>query len=277
MGNVRALVMSLTLGASVLVAPVPAPAFVLDWDTISWPAGSLSNEYNVDGVAGNDIRLFFTGNTNASYWAPNTSVTPNIVRPVDGTNTATASTGGLNPVQQSLEISLDWPSDTNTVTLNVQFIGAYSSGVMNVAFTLFDIDSGTDASPRNWVDRITNVVGIATNGTRVAPWITNENAAPSFTITGNGTTNAFITAISGTGVANTTNIGNARISFSGISNVITGFSFTYANNPADTTDNPTQQHINLHDISFFAVPEPGTLAALALAGGLLFALRRRMR
>ncbi len=259
------------LAVLLALAPGPAPAFLLDWDAISWPAGSLSNQYNVDGSPGDDIRLFFSGNTNAANWEPNGPIS----RPVDGTNTVTAATGGRNPVEQSLEISLDWPNDTSFVTLTVQFIGAYSNGVVNVAFTLFDIDSGSDLFPHNWVDRVTNIWGFATNGARVAPSISPESSTPSFTVTTNNFTNRYITANSGTGVANTNNFGNAIISFNGLSNVVTGFTFTYGNNAAATTADPSQQHINLHDIAFEPVPEPGALLALAAAGAFLPLIRRR--
>ena len=37
-----------------------ASASVLDWSSVAWPAGTLSNTYTVDGV---DVTLAFTGST----------------------------------------------------------------------------------------------------------------------------------------------------------------------------------------------------------------------
>src|SRR5436190_4665238 len=41
-----------------------AHAIILDWDSVSWTAGSLSNSYDVDAARpGNDITVTVSGNT----------------------------------------------------------------------------------------------------------------------------------------------------------------------------------------------------------------------
>ena len=52
-----------------------AQALILDWDGVTWTAGSLSNSYDIDPVrAGNDITVTVSGNTTLfqpEFVAPN--------------------------------------------------------------------------------------------------------------------------------------------------------------------------------------------------------------
>jgi len=52
-----------TVASSLLVLLASAPplcASVLDWDNVTWAAGSLTNSYNVIGSAANDITITIT-------------------------------------------------------------------------------------------------------------------------------------------------------------------------------------------------------------------------
>jgi hypothetical protein len=72
--------------------------------------------------------------------------------------------------------------------------------------------------------------------------------------------------------------GNVMISFG--STAISSFTFTYGSG-SDTKNDPTAQHIGLHDITFTPVPEinPALSAALSCfaATGLMFFHRARVK
>ena len=199
--------------------------------------------------AGNDVLFSITGNTNKLRPDPVTGDdTPAI------SNTLQGGTG-----QQSLNFTANVGTQTE-ITVNVSFSTLYTMGAENVSFMLFDIDKTTDA------EYIKDIWGIALDGTRVVPTISNWGSSVQHS--GSGLTQLL------TGTAASTDIsgnGNATISFG--SSVIRGFTFTFDNSSGP----PRVQEFGLHDINFTPVPEvnPAALAA-AVCFGAVWA-RRRLR
>src|SRR3954447_22770996 len=98
-----------TIGA-LLCAAASAHAVVLDWSTVNWTPGSLSNSYDVDGNAanGNDITIAVSGNTNKLTTDPVTG----LAAPSISTTLAGGTAG-----DRSLILAGDLSTQTNfTVT-----------------------------------------------------------------------------------------------------------------------------------------------------------------
>src|SRR5213595_3841623 len=92
-------------------------AVVLDWDSATWTPGSLSNSYDLNGDAVDDITLTITkrGNGNNVY----------AIDPTTGVQTPAISqtlTGGLSPVQNSLMIAGNLHTNTD-LTVQLNFTG----------------------------------------------------------------------------------------------------------------------------------------------------------
>ncbi len=100
-----------------------ASAVTLDWDAVAWTSGSLSNSYDVDPTkTGNDITVTLAPS------GPLGSVTA--IRD-------TSMQGGLGSAQNTLTLSNDL---LQSVSVTVTFSSAYTQGVNNVSFSLFDVD-----------------------------------------------------------------------------------------------------------------------------------------
>lgn len=224
-----------------------AKGAMLDWDSVTWTAGSLSRSFDVDSSnAGNDVSVAITGSTSrflASYPQINSS-----------------QTGGLSPAQKSLELYTDFSKRNQSITVTVNF--NYAQGVTGVNFSLFDVDLGT-----RFVDLVKNITATDASGNTVAATIT-DSANNSVSGSGTGQT------IRGTAAtASTSGDANATISFG--SAYITSFTFTYTS--GSKLGNPASQSISFHDINFTpVVPEAGTVGA-ALAVCLLAAMFSRRR
>jgi hypothetical protein len=133
------------------------------------------------------------------------------------------------------------------LTVQLTFGGQYGLAT-NVSFTIFDIDVTTNS------DIISNIYGVAADGTHIAATITNLGSAvtPSGSLlTQKLTGNA--------GSAGNSGDGNATISFGGVA--ITDVFFTFGNNAGA----PRYQDIALGDISFTPVPEINPAAASAIS------------
>jgi hypothetical protein len=237
-----------------LGSPRFAQALVLDWDTVAWTPGSLNNSYDLTGDAVNDITVTITGqNSNIFTNDPATGMqTPALNQSL---------TGGLIPAQNSLDIAANLHTNSN---LTVQLSFAQNGLATNVSFTIFDIDITTNS------DIITNIYGVAADGTHIAATITNLGSAvtPSGSLlTQKLTGNA--------GSADNSGNGNATISFGGVA--ITDVFFTFGNNAGA----PRYQDIAIGDISFTPVPEINPAAASAmsclLALGAMIAFQRRAK
>jgi hypothetical protein len=211
---------------------------VLDWDMVDYSAGSLTQSFSVGGI---DLDFAFSGDTNFQSGAP------------DDTSVLT---GGLGS-QQSLQIQLDHPQNTDTVQLDVSF----SEAVAAVAFSIFDVDTGTGGASFHDDVTISGFLGSAS----VAPILTAVGT--TFNISGS-------TATGHSQAANSTSQGTLSVAFSG---PIDALRIIYGNDSTAPAD-PGPQGIGLHDISFAQVPEPPTIAVFGLSlFGLLFMFPRRLR
>jgi hypothetical protein len=228
-----------------------ASAALVDWSAQSWPAGSLSNSYDVDPAnAGNDVTATISGDTGQlqpSLVSPNPQ-TPAITRAFDG---------GLGISPLTLELALNLTSNAQSVIFTLDFSALYAAGVSNVSFTIFDIDAN-NISGSTYQDVISGIHATSTTGTMIAPTITN--VGPNVSLTGTGLTQVL------TGQASTVDTGpgsdaaNATISFNTTN--ISSITFTYGSGSMFV--DPTYQHIGIYDIGYDVVPEPGTLGACIL-------------
>jgi hypothetical protein len=254
-------------GALALVSG-EASALVLDWDTLNWANGSLSNSYDIDPAnGGNDLSVSVTGNTAQFQPEITGEMTPALT-----TNLA----GGLSPAEKTLTLFLDLSNQAQAVTLTFNFSALYTQGVQNVSFSLFDVDFADEGgSGATFQDQLRSISAVGVDGTSVAPTITTSSAN---TLTGTGLSQV----VSGTSTVGDTGAGSsaANVTISFGSAPITSFTFTYGGG-ADTKNDPTAQHIGLHDISFTPVPEinPAITAAASCfaATGLMFVHRSRVR
>jgi hypothetical protein len=238
-----------------LAGPRTAQAVVLDWDSVAWAPGSLNNSYDLNGDAVNDVTVKITSQ-NPGIWQSD---------PTSGTQTPAINqtlTGGLVQPQNSLMLAANLHTNSNS-TVQISFTGSSGFLANNVSFTIFDIDVTTNS------DIISNIYGVAADGTHVAATITNVGSAVTlggsaltYTLTGNAAS------------ADNSGNGNATISFgSSISDVF----FTFGN----TAGAPRYQDIAIGDVTFTPVPEinPAVTAvgSCFLAVGLTIFARRRAK
>lgn len=235
---------------ALLVSPRATQAVVLDWDTVTWSGGAMSQAFNIDSSnsnngSTNDIFISITGNTNSFASAP--------------TNNANL-TGGIVPAEKGLFLNMDYTSRTQSVTVTVGL--NYSAGVSNLTFSLFDVDRqfGFGANS-DYTDKISSIIGRDTNGNVVLPTITTNAGNVGV---GSGSTQ-YVRGVAS--ISDTSSVGTVTFTFS---QAITNFSFTYGNETNAPTD-PGNQWITLYDISFTPKPKvpewhPGLIAALLCFG-----------
>lgn len=240
--------------------PRPARALVLDWDSVTWAPGSLINSYDLNGDTVNDITVKITSQQ-ANIWA---------VDPTSGEQSPVVNqslTGGLSPAQNSLMLAANLKTQSDA-TVQITFTGGNGAlntpGATNVSFTIFDIDITTNS------DIISNIYGVAPDGTHVAATITN--IGPTVTLTGTGLGQ---TLTGNAAAPNNSGNGNATISFG--STLIYDVFFTWSN----TSGAPRYQDIAIGDISFTPVPEINpavtSVVSCVFAVGLTAMLRRRAK
>ena len=257
---------------SAVVFCATAQGVTLDWDTVTWtnsgtpPANSIhSNSYDVDHLnAGNDITVSVSGNTGLMQYG-----TPAI---------ATVFGGGLTPVAPatttaSLALGVDFTNQSQIITITVDFSALYAQGVQHVSFTIFDVDfdnvNGSGGS--RYQDQLRAISATGINGALIAPTITTSaNNSLSGTGLNQVVTGHTSSPDSGVGSGN----GNVTISFGTAS--IRSFTFTYGSG-SGTANDPTYQHIGLHDINFTPVPEinPAWTAMLSCVAAGVLILRHR--
>lgn len=193
----------------------------LNWDTVTWPAGGLSQSYT---IGSGDVSVTFnqSGDTPPGDTTAFISSTPAIDQ---------TSTGGLPSQEDTLFIRIDYGvGSINQAPIVVDF--THPGGVSNVSFTMFDLDA--DA----WVDEVEVT---ATDGT--------STFNPSSVVDSTSNDNAFDGTNTVTGINNTdhtTDDGNATFTFN--QSGITQLTILYRN--AVTASNPAIQRIYLHDINF---------------------------
>lgn len=254
---------------ALVVFSTTSRAVILDWDGVSWTPGSLSNSYDVDpSRAGNDITVTVSGNT--SQLQPELA-SPNPMTPA----ITTAFQGGMGTAQNSLCIAVNFANQSQAITVTVDFSAAYTLGVQNVSFTLFDIDFSS-ASGNNYMDQLRTIRALSIDGTTlIAPTITTSSAN---TLSGTGI-NQIVNgnaSVSDTGA--TSGNGNVTISFGAAA--IKSLTFTYGSGSGTVAD-PTYQHVGIGDITFTPVPEINpawsTIASCLIATALILRHRANVR
>jgi hypothetical protein len=228
---------------------------VLDWDSVGWTSGSLSNSYDVTGDGVTDVTVSVSSQP-SNIWTndPTTGMlTPTINQTL---------TGGLSPAQNSLMLAANLKTHSD-VTVQLSFTGGNQLG-KDVSFTIFDIDVTTNS------DIISGIYGVALDGSQVAATITNVGSA--VTQTGSGLGSVFT---GNAAAANNSSNGNVTISFG--SAVITDVFFLWSNGSGA----PRYQDIAIGDITFTPVPEVNpvvtAVASCFLAIGLTIFARRRAK
>ena len=236
----------------------PAEALVLDWTGRTWvhdpSQNTNSNSYETDASRpGDDITI----STNTAW--PAELGTPAVNQTLQG--------GNADPIW-ALVFTPDSTRDTHSFTITITFSAAYTQGLSNVSFTLFDIDSsGT------FIDQVRSISATSVTGTTIAPTITGYG--PNVIHTGTGVNQV----LTGNGLSPDTGAGsgngNATISF----NVdgIRSITFTFGE-PTAGPANPSGQNFGLSNINYTPVPEvnPTIAAACVCLFGLLALKRRRL-
>ena len=192
----------------------------LDWDSVTWTPGSTNQSYAI-GPGNVSINFNGPGDTPPGDTSALVNASPLIT---------TDLTGGLSPVQRSLEINVDYAGGSSQVIpIIIDF--SHPGGVSNVNFSIFDVDLG------GWTD-VVQVQATNDGINYFNPTTIISNAANSSdginTITG---TSGSVSSSNGTATFgfNTSGITQIRILYS---NVNTAF-----------------QWVALHDINF-TYPEP---------------------
>jgi hypothetical protein len=223
-------------------------AILLDWDNVSWTAGSFTQSFDVDASnAGDDITISISGDVGAFFLGTPT-VGSDLFR------------GGLSPKQDSLQFALDFSSQLQSITVAVDFL--YASGVSDVSFSLFDVDRPSHS------EQVRNVYGSLDSGPSLAATLTGSQ---NNSVQGSGINQT----VTGTASASdNTNKGNVGVDFG--SQTMNRFVFTYGSDMSSSY-NPGSQGFSFHDVNFNpVVPETGTTVAgiLVCAAGIFFFHRR---
>lgn len=189
----------------------------LDWDAVTWaPNGSLSQTYS---IGSGDVTVTFNGPADVppGDTAALVNSSPQIT---------TDLTGGLSPVENSLEINVDYPAvSSQQIPILIDF--THPGGVSDVSFSIFDLDAG------GWVD-VVQVTATSDGVTYFNPTSITANAANS---------TDGVNTVTGTGNAgSTSSAGTATFTFAQTG--ITQVRLIYSN---QTT---AFQWISLHDIDF---------------------------
>ena len=187
----------------------------LNWDAVTWPAGSTSQTYT---LGSGDVSITLNGPTD----------TP----PGDTGGLSNGSpfitndlTGGLSPLQDSLEINVDYPATSlQQIPIIIDF--THPGGVSNVGFSIFDVDLGS------WVD-VVEVTATTDGVTYFNPTSIVSNAANS---------SDGINTVTGTSGSVSSSNGTASFTFA--NSGITQIRILYSN------QNTAFQWIALHDINF---------------------------
>jgi hypothetical protein len=250
--------------AAVFAFAGPASAVLVDWSALTWPAGSLSNSYDVDPAnTGNDFTATISGDT--GQLQPSTvagnPLTPAITRAFDG---------GLGTSPYTLELALDLTSNAQSVTFTLNFSALYAAGVSNVSFTIFDIDAN-NVSGSTYQDVISSIYATSTTGTQIAPTITGVGANVS--LSGIGLNQVLTGQSSTSDIGAGSGVANATISFN--TDNIASITFTYGS--SSMFADPTYQHIGIYNIDYAVIPEPASMVGACLfVIGLAAARSRRV-
>jgi uncharacterized repeat protein (TIGR01451 family) len=207
----RAFTVSARLAGTPPTLTCPIGLTIFDWDSRTWAAGSLSNNYALTNVGTFGINISTTTAFVAGSPALNSSLT-----------------GGLSPVQNSLFLNMNNTSRSDNSTTEI----ALPTAVPGLQFRLHDVDFSAAAT--GFTDKVT-VTG-SFNGNTVLPTLTN---GVSNYVVGN-------VAIGDAGAADASAVGNVVVTFLNPVDTITIVYGNHTNAPAD----PGNQWMSIHDISF---------------------------
>jgi len=183
----------------------------LDWDTLSWAAGSRSNSYALSGIGTIDFSV-----------ATSASGDPTLT---DLPVLSTALTGG-GAAENTLYLGYDFLTELEFATVSMNL----PTAVPGMQFEIYDVDAGANS----WADYI--VVTGYFQGTPVYPTLTNSI---SNWVSGNA-------AYGSDSVDSTSGDGNITVTFQ---SPVDSVSFTYGNHAA-APSNPEVQVIGLTDITY---------------------------
>jgi hypothetical protein len=158
---------------SVFAAPGAAPAYSLDWDTVSWPGGSgtLTNTYvNVD----------------ASGWSVQVQITDpdsNLVQVADGNPASPSTNTHLDPPSNSgdnLFVRADANGGGAGITIRIDFTHSTLTDVTDIVLSLIDVDA-CDAPCTQWIDYI-SITGYDSGGSAILPdSVVSPTGTPTWT------------------------------------------------------------------------------------------------
>jgi uncharacterized repeat protein (TIGR01451 family) len=197
-----------------LVCPVGMT--VLDWDSVSWPAGTTSGSQSLTAIGTASLNIAISGGvflSNATYGGQSPS-RQNVV------------TGGLTPAQYSIFQLVDFTSQAGVVTSTITL----PTAVPGAQLRLFDVDYNA----AQFADRVM-VVGTY-NGATVYPVLTN---GVSNYVIGNS---AYGDVLS----SDTSGDGTVVVTFN---TPVDSITIEYGSHSIAPT-NPGQQGMAIHDISF---------------------------
>lgn len=257
----RALTMYFCAFAALILQSGRAAAVVLDWDTVFWADGSLSNSYQADPADPDSGVTVTVSPNNGANFVPYSGA-PNPFTPTVNA----AFQGGRPSVENTLTVAVDLANPSQSVTLTISF--AASEGASDVSFSLFDIDGGGPSA-----DRLSMIQALSIDGTTlIAPTITTSANNVLF---GTGLNQSVIGTTATSDQGSTSGRANVTISFG--TNLIQSFTFTYGS--PTYIPNPAYQHFGVHDISFTPVPEINpalvTVFSCLVTSGLM--VRKKLR
>lgn len=215
---------------TLLFGALNASAVVLDWSTVSWTSGALSQSYDVDNDGSNDITIAISGDT------------------------ASLIGGSPQISGSSLAFALDFSNPSSTITVTITISGALAR---DLNFTLYDIDADRKGSSSNYgyQDTVAGLSGIASVG----------SVLPSVT-TGSAVTYSSGTAVGQSTVAPGSSDGNVTANFN---NDVISAQFSYGNSGNITGNNPDPQDFAVGNIAFKKVPEVGAARMAMLLCGIV--------
>ncbi len=116
-------------------------AVVLDWSTVTWSAGSLTQTYDLDADGKNDVTVAFSGNTSAL-------------------------TSGSPAISSGLTANVDFSTTSQAITVTVTFLNTLAT---DVSLTLYNIDADRKGSSSNFAfqDVVNNISGTTKTGTAI--------------------------------------------------------------------------------------------------------------
>lgn len=228
----------------ILLLASPVFAVVLDWSSVTWTPGSLTQSYDVDSDGFNDLRVTFSGNTGAL---------------AGGSPAISTSYQGV----ETLAADLDFSSMSGSITVTITFLNTLAT---DLSFSLYDIDADRKGNSSNFAyqDLLSGITGLGEKGT-VTPTVT----------VGSSVTYASGTAQGDDVVPSSSSAGNVNVTFS---EEVASIQFTYGSSGNIAGNDPDPQDFAITKVSFRKVPEVGVApiaAGLCVACALLrFPLRR---